>query len=258
MGVNARDQPEAIMSNALVPVSRANKIALKAAPIEEVAEQLLGEIPLEAAPTDFPDLPAAITASKEIKDALVSLRKFFNETSVSDRRTLTEDETESLGQEYAAIQKVLKLIEKRETQIKEIIRTHQDVEAEEQGKAFPRDVVRNGNIIAKATDRDKNGHYILAAPKEPQVTKIPGMTESFANQFVTGKLVKDFGAIDRAYAAGEIDDETYRAVTVTKRVPDPDRIRAYVLKTGDAAILSMIIKRGLNSSAMYLRSLRKN
>ncbi len=246
------------MSNALVPVSRANKIALKSAPIEEVAEQLLGAIPLEEAPTDFPDLPAAITASKEIKDALVTLRRFFNTTTVSDRRTLTEDEKESLGQEYAAIQMTLKLVEKREAQIKEIIRNHQDVEAEEQGKAFPKDVVRNGNIVAKATERDKNGHYILAAPKEPQVTEIPGMTVSFQNQFVTGKIGKDFGAIDRAYAAGEIDDETYRAVTVTKRVPDPDRIRAYVLKTGDAAMLSMIIKRGLNSSSLYLRPLKKS
>jgi len=242
---------------ALVPVTRNQKVALKGAPIDKVAEELLGAIPQDDAPRDFPELPVPLTASKEIKDALRTLSQTFNGVVVTKRRALTEEETSSIGKEYEALQKVIKLIAEREEQVKEIIRTHQDVEAEQKGLAFAKDVVLNGNVVAKATERDKNGHYILASKGSPQETEIPGTTLKFSNQFTSGRVTKNLGAIDEAYLNGEIDEKTYHACTVVKRVPDADKIRQYVLRTGDTSMLARIVKRGRNGCSMYLRALTK-
>jgi hypothetical protein len=241
----------------LVPVTRTQKIVLRDAPIKTVAEELLGSIPQEAAPEDFPELPGALTASKEIRDALKTLSASFNKTIVTERRTLSEDEVGAIGAEYTALQQVLKLIGEREEQIKEIVRTHQDVDAEEKGLAFARDQRLNGNLVAKATERDAKGHYVLAAKGAPNRTPIPGSTMAFSNEFSSGRVTEDLGAIDRAYAAGDMDEKTYRALTVTRRVPDPEKIRAYVLRTGDTGLLAKIVKRGRNRSALYLRALKK-
>jgi hypothetical protein len=231
---------------------------LSDAPIEDLAQELLGGIPQDDAPTEFPEVPTPLTASKEIRDALKVLSANFNRVTPEGRRSWTDDETTALGTELSAIQQVAKLITAREKQIKELARIHQDVEAEEQGRAFPKDVYLNGNLVASATPRDANGHYILAAPEVSQDTPVPGTTLRFSNQFVTGKITRDLGAIDRAFAAGEIDERTYKACTVVKRVPDPDRIRTYVLRSGDASLLARIVKRGRNSCSMYLRPLKKN
>lgn len=243
---------------ALVPVTRNQRIVLKDATIDKVAEELLGAIPQDAAPAEFPELPVPLTASKEIRDALRTLSQTFNGVTVTERRTLTEDEIAAIGKEYEALQKVLKLIGEREEQVKEIVRTHQDVDAEEKGLAHPKDVVLNGNVVAKATERDAKGHYILAAKGSPQETEIPGTTVKFSNQFTSGRVTKDLGAIERAYLVGEIDEKAYRACTVVKRVPDADKVKQYVLRTGDTEMLARIVKRGRNSSSMYLRALKKS
>lgn len=242
----------------LVPVTRSQRLVLKDAPLADVAQELLGAIPQADAPEEFPSLPVPLTASKEIRDALRTLSQTFNGVVVEERRTLTEDEISAIGKEYEALQKVLKLIGEREAQVKEIVRTHQDVDAEQKGLAFPKDVVHNGNTVAKATERDANGHYILAAPKNPQDTEIPGTTLKFSNQFTSGRVTKNLGWVETAYLTGEIDEETYKACTVTKRVPDEARIRAHALRTGDTKVLRNIITRGRNGCSMYLRALKKS
>lgn len=243
---------------ALVPVTRNQRIVLKDATIDKVAEELLGAIPQDDAPNEFPELPVPLTASKEIRDALRTLSQTFNGVTVTERRTLTEDEVAAIGKEYEALQKVLKLIGEREEQVKEIVRTHQDVDAEQKGLAHAKDVVLNGNVVAKATERDARGHYILAAKGAPQETEIPGTTVKFSNQFTSGRVTKDLGAIEKAYLLGEIDEKAYRACTVVKRVPDADKVKQYVLRTGDTSMLARIVKRGRNSSSMYLRALKKS
>lgn len=245
------------MTGELVPATRNQRVVLKDAPLKTVAEELLGDIPQDEAPSDFPELPVPLTASREIKDALRTLSQTFNGVTVAERRTLTSDEVGAIGKEYEALQQVIKLIAKREEQVKEIVRTHQDVDAEEKGLAFSKDVLLNGNLVATATERDKSGHYILASKGQPQETEIPGSTMKFSNQFSSGTVTEDLGAIERAYLLGEIDEATYKACTVTKRVPDAGKVRAYVLRTGDTGMLTRIVKRGRNKSALYLRALKK-
>lgn len=245
------------MTNELVPVSRTQKLQLKDASLAEVTSAL-STIPVEDAPSDFPAMPEPITASKEVRDALNTLSKTFQSVAPDTRRTLTVEETAAIGAEYEALQKALTVLKNREDAIKEIVRTHQDVEAEEKGLAFPKDVIHNGNLVARATERDAKGHYILASKGSPQVTEIPGSTAKFANQFSSGRTTENLAAIQEMFDNGEIDEAAYKAMTVVKRVPDAAKIRAYVLKTGKVSILSRIVKRGRNSSALYLRGLKKS
>lgn len=242
----------------LMPLTRSAKLAYKGMALREIAEDALdGGIPAEAAPEDFPELPTPLEATEEIRKALRTLSQTFNKVTVSDRRTLSTEELAQIGVEYEAIQKVIKLIKTREDQVKEIVRTHQDVEAEEKGHAFPRDVVVNGNVVAKATKRDAKGHYLMATKGHPTETEVPGMTKKFSAQYTSGRTTENLGEITRMFQDGEISEADYKAMTVVKRVPDADKIRSYVLRTGDASILGKIVKKGLDSTSMCFRALTK-
>lgn len=242
----------------LVPVTVSKRLALKERPLSEVAEALLdGGLPTDEAPDEFPAMPTPLTATSEIRKALKVLSTTFNQTIVIERRALTTEEIAAIGVEYSAIQDVVKLLGERAEQVKEIVRTHQDVTAEEAGTAFPFDVTRNGNVIAPATERDVKGHYILAAKGQPNDVEIPGTTLKFSTQFSSGRTTENLAAIQEMFENGEIDEKAYKAMTVVKRVPDADKVKAYVLKTGEVSILSRIVKRGRNSTSFYLRALKK-
>lgn len=243
----------------LMPLTRSAKLAYKGMALREIAEDALdGGIPAEAAPEDFPELPTPLEATEEIRKALRTLSQTFNKVTVSDRRTLSTEELAQIGVEYEAIQKVIKLIKTREDQVKEIVRTHQDVEAEEQGQAFPYDITRHGKVIAEATPRDANGHYLLAAKGTPNDLAIPGTTLKFSNQFSSGRTTENLGAIEQMFLNGEITEAAYKEMTITRRVPDADRIKSYVIRTGEVSILSRIVKKGRDSQSLYLRPLKKS
>lgn len=245
------------MTTALV-LTRSQKLALKDAPLTEVTEALLGYVPEADSKNDFPELPKPLEANDDVRQALSKLSGNFNQVILTERRSLGEEELAVIGDEYANLQKVLELLKNRGEQVKEIIRTHQDVAAEERGVAFPKDVVRNGETIVRATPRDDKGHYILAAPKEPEVTEIPGTNGlKFSNQYSTGKAVVDLDYITRAWEAGEIDEKTYLQCTKVVRVPDAQKIRAYALKTGDTSILKKVVSQGRARCSMFLRGLKK-
>lgn len=241
----------------LAVISKSTKLALRDKGLAEVTQTLLGSIPLADGSEDFPPLPTPLTATTQIRAAMKVLTTTFNKVVVTDRRTLATEEIASIGAEYEAIQEVAKLLTKREEQIKEIIRTHQDVEAEEKGHAFPRDVVVNGNVVAKATKRDAKGHYLMATKGHPTETEVPGMTKKFSAQYTSGRTTENLGEITRMFQDGEISEADYKAMTVVKRVPDADKIRSYVLRTGDASILGKIVKKGLDSTSMCFRALTK-
>jgi len=242
-------------STTLVPISRSQKIVLKEKPLREVAETLT-VIPLTEAPEGFPEVPEALEAPKEVREALKTLSQLFNKVTVTERRTHTEEELSHEGQELEAIQAVRKLLGIREEVIKEGIRHHQDVEAEEAGLAFPKDVYRNGNLIAHATPRDANGHYLLAVKGSPQDTPVPGTTLRFSNQFSSGRVTEDLASIVKAYEAGEISEEIWKQLTEVRRVPTVEKVKAYVLKTGETWPLAKIYRKGRDSASMYLRKVK--
>jgi hypothetical protein len=240
----------------LVPISRSQKLVLKEKPLKEVAETL-AVIPLAEAAESFPPVPEPLEATKEVRDALKTLSQLFNKVTIEDRRTMTEEELALAGPELEAIQKVKKLLDLREGALKEYARIHQDVEAEEAGIAFPKDVYHNGNLVAHATPRDAHGHYLLAVKGESRDTPIPGTTLRFANQFVSGKVTESLSAIVEAYDKGEISEAVWKQMTEVRRVPTVEKVKAYVLKTGETWPLAKIYKRGRDSASMYLRAIKR-
>lgn len=243
-------------TTALVPISRSQKLVLKEKPLKEVAETLT-VIPIADAPESFPEVPVPLEAPKEVREALKTLSQLFNKVTVTERRTHTEEELSHEGQELEAIQAVKKLLGVREEIIKEGIRHHQDVEAEEAGLAFPKDVYVNGNLVAHATPRDANGHYLLAVKGMSQDTPVPGTTLRFANQFVSGKTSENLAAIVEAYEAGDISEDVWKQMTEVRRVPTVEKVKAYVLKTGETWPLAKIYKKGRDSASMYLRAIKR-
>jgi len=241
----------------LVAISRAQKLQLADKSLKDIAEGLSVEIPQEEAGSDFPTLPTPLTATTEIRQALKVLSSTFNKVTVTDRRTMRPEEIGSIGVEMEAIKAVGKLLSEREEILKEYVKTHQDVDAEEQGLAVPKDVVRGGKVVTPATPRDKDGHYILAAKGEPVDTEIPGTTLRFSTQFSSGRTSENLGAITEMYEAGELTKEEYYAMTEVRRVPTAEKIRAFVLKTGRVELLSRTVKKGRDGSALYLRALKK-
>lgn len=247
------------MSNALVRTfSRSMKLSLQAKPLTEFAEEVLGDT-IETAPaaTEFPKMPKEIELTPEVRKALKALPALFGQVQPQHRRKLDENEIQAIGEEYANIQTLLKLIGQREEDIKEIVRTHQDVEAEEQGRAFPKQIRRGQVVIAEATPRDAKGHYLLAKPKDPVKTEVPGGPLAFVNQFTSGRLRTDLEQLTRDYEAGELDRETYMAVTVTRRVVDGEKLKKHVLKTGMVELMARVSQRGRASSSMNFRGLTK-
>jgi hypothetical protein len=245
-------------TTALVPVSRTQKLALKDASLADVTEALLGYLPTAPAADDFPAVPKPLEANDSVREALARLSSNFNQVVVTERRTMDDEELAVLGDEYENLQVVAELLKTRAEQVKEYVRTHQDVAAEEAGQAFPKDIVRNGETIIKATPRDANGHYILAAPKAPEKTEVPGTNgKNFSSEYRNGRTTVDLSAITRAYERGEIDEKTYLACTRVQRVPDAEKIRAYALKTGDTSILARVVTKGRASCSMFFRGLSK-
>lgn len=240
----------------LVPLTYSQKLALKDKSVIDIAEALGAELAVPA-PDSFPAIPAPLEATAETRKSFGTLGKIFNKVIMTSRRRLSEEEIEVLGKEHIDIDNVLKLMQARKEQINEYLRTHQDVEAEEAGLAFPKDVVRNGNVIAHATERDAKGHYLLAAPKKPVETPIPGTNKKFANQYSSGRTTEHYSELTVAYENGEIDEATYKAVTKMVRVVDPERLAKHVLKTGDTSLLKRVLKKGCANTAMYVRGITK-
>jgi hypothetical protein len=241
------------VSTELVPISRSQKLVFKEKPLKEVAETLT-VIPIEEAPAEFPPVPEPLEAGDEVRKALRTLSQTFNQVTVKERRTLASEELAAIGVEYEAAQKVLKLIEARMEIIKEYVRTHQDVEAEEQGVAFPTDVTHNGNLLAKATPRDAKGHYILAEKGKPRDTQIPGTLLRFSNQFASGRTSESLARLVEAYEVGEISEDVWKQLTEVRRVPTLEKVKAYVLKTGETWPLAKIYKKGRDGMSLYLRA----
>lgn len=243
----------------IVPIDRMTRVALKEAPLKEMATELLEVVPLADVeiPEDMPAPPESVTITPEVRKALKTLSSVFGTTVIAERRTMTPEEIAAIGVEYEALKGVSDLLKRREEYVKEVVRIHQDVEAEEAGIAHPRAIRHNGNVIAEATVRDPHGHYLLAAKGAPRDTPIPGTNLRFSVQFSSGRATEDLGAIQRAYEAGELDEATWKAVTVIQRVPTAEKVRAYVLRTGRTSLLSMIVRKGRDSAALYLRAIKK-
>lgn len=206
----------------------------------------------EAAP--FPKLPKHIMLTAEVLDAISKLQDVFNSVEIKDRRSLAQTEIDLLTKEAATIGTVGTALAARLEVIKETMRVHMDVAAEEAGIAVPKDVLGpGGEVIVAATDRDQKGHYLLAKAQQPY--QVPSAGVAWSQEFKNGSVGQSDALLTEAADAGEISREDYLAATREVRVFDAFKARELIRKSPAAglALLRRITVTGRPSSSLTIR-----
>lgn len=221
-------------STDLTTTFTSGRIALRdGASLLDVAETLIEPLSDETTSDviPFPEVPKTPILTDSDRAALALLPSVYGKTLVTERRTLTGDEISDLHVERETVKKVLKVLEGRVDVINENIRTHVDVEAVNAGL----------DPDAEGVLRDKDGHIILARPKQPTRVHIPGTNQDFSLEFRAGShggVVIESNHLLDLYEAGEITRDQYLALTSERRVFDEDKARKSIIK--DPTLLDVI------------------
>lgn len=203
----------------------------------------------------FPALPKHVPLTEELRRALNHLPEVFNSVEPKARRSLSQTEIDLLTIEQGILGLIGSAMAARMEAVKETIRHHMDVDAEEKGIAAPKAKVDSstGAVIVPATPRDQSGHYLLAEEKHPHQVQAGPLSWS---QERSAAAPKPSGAVlQQAYDAGEIDREDYLAVTMQTRVFDQLGARALIRKdpARGLRVLRRITVAGKPKSSLYLR-----
>ena len=227
-----------------VQIARSTKIALKGKPVTEVAEALVDQLPWK--PTKEPKFPGHLAVSDKVTKAFREVGKLFNKVAPIEKRELEEGERAHLLAEYEYINDVLTLLAQRKENIKEYVRNHLDAQAE-----------RVLGSAAQDVPRDSQGHLLLAQAGEPATVTGPGTNAKFSNEYRNGATTAHLDRVEELRDAGEISEDTYKAITKQVRVPDEERITDYVLRTGDTDLLAKLVDKGRPTQALNLRGVSR-
>jgi len=197
----------------LSPLIKQGQIALReGASLAAVAAAMLVEMPeVEALAPAAPTVPAPVELTPEVKQALEQMSEVFAAVQPTERRRLSDTEVAALYIERDVVKKVGEVLAGREENIKEYVRNHLDVVAEETGRT-------DAN-----TPRDGKGHYVVAEKGKPERLPIAGTNQAFSREFRSGKASVDGSRLLDMYEAGEISREDYLAFTREMRVFDEDK-----------------------------------
>lgn len=257
--------PETEQSAELVTIIERGTYALKQNPnasLAELAAAITEEVPtFWAAPgvvVPFPEVPAPVTMTAEMEQALLALPEVFGKTAIEKRRTLTEAEILAVYREHEALKVLEDSLKSRRDALKTYVRHHLDAEAEEQDRAVPADVFdENGEKVREASPRDPHGHYVLGEKGKPERLNIPGTNQAFSREASSYKAQVDGHRLTELYDAGQITREQYLALTVERRVFDEDKARRAIQKDKTLlGVLARITQRGGMKSALYVRKAR--
>lgn len=217
-------------STEIEPYLQRGHIVLKDKPgasLQDVAKEMADPYRVDVARVEdvpFPALPKPLKIDDKVREALKALPEVFGKVNPETRRTLTPEENHDVYVERESLKCIEALLKKRIENLNTIIRTHMDVDAEERGVAVPKAVVdaETGEVIVEATDRDKDGHYILAAPQNPERATIDGENMEWSREYGKGttSFSADHAALLKMYEDGEITREVYLSVTREVRVFD--------------------------------------
>jgi hypothetical protein len=209
-------------------------------------------------PTDvaapFPDLPKPVAITDELKRALKHLPAVFGSVDLNTRRSLTQKELDELTLEESVIRLIASVLGPRQDAIKEIIRVHMDVKAEETGVAVPKAKLGpEGEVIVAATPRDQNGHYLLAGPQDPHQVAVGPVR--WSQEYSADAAKPSLKVLEDLHKSGEISREDYLAVTRPERVLDESRLRTFIRKNpaSGLALLRKITVTGKAKASLYLR-----
>jgi hypothetical protein len=247
-----RAELEALLPGQLELISKTATIDVQA-----IADKLTAPLPVPADADEqpaipFPPLPKVVQLTDEARGALTALPTVFGSVGMTERRILTDAEVQAISVEADVIETVESLVKARKEAIKETIRHHNDMTAQQAGQAFPKRR-RIGSKVVDATPRDKSGHYLLAQPKQPFVTAVKGFAKGWEQRFTAGSTSQSVEQLERLYLGGAIERADYLGFTHEVRVLDEDKIRSYLRKNTDKGlrILKAITVRNPPNSSLY-------
>jgi hypothetical protein len=224
--------------------------------LSDVADKITAPLPDppfdEALP--FPGLPKRVELTEHQRQSLGMVARVFGSLSLDSRRSLLSEELEDLALEADTLADLEGVLKDRREEIKEIIRVHMDVDAEEQGVAVPRPKLGPaGGKVVEATPRDRKGHYLLAEPSKPLEVHVGGFRKGWQQRFTSGSVALSAAALDELYEAGAIDRKEYLACTAEQRSLDEAKLHAFIRKNPvrGLGILRRITRRGPANSALY-------
>ncbi len=253
-------------SKALSPIAERGVIAARKDPslsIKDLAQAIVDEPPLYWGGKDlipFPKVPNAVVLTDEDKVALSAFPTVFGKVAPTERRTLTGDEIHAAYLEHEVLSKIETLIASRRDNLKEYVKHHLDVDAEERNAAIPQPVVdkETGEVTVEASPRDSAGHYVLGSKGKPERLPIPDTNLEWSREARAGLTSVSGSRLTELYEAGEISKEDYYAFTREQRVFDEEKTRKSLAKNPALFdLLARITQRSGVGSAMFIRKPQK-
>jgi hypothetical protein len=134
----------------------------------------------------------------------------------TERRKLERAEVTLLTDEANAIDVLVKELGARRKAVSELMRMHQDFEAQQAGHS---DRVADG--VAK-------GHILAAEAGEPFETEVEGYADCWQQRYVSGSVSQSKDKLDALLAAGTITQAELNGFTRAVRVLDDLRIQEFI------------------------------
>lgn len=228
----------------LSPLIKQGQIALRdGASLAAIAAAMLVEMPeVEALPPAVPTVPEPVELTPEVKEALEQMAEVFAAVQPTERRRLSDTEVAALYIERDVVKKVGEVLAGREENIKEYVRNHFDIVAEETGR------------VDANTPRDNKGHYVVAEKGKPERLPIAGTNQAFSREFRTGKASVDGSRLLDMYEAGEISREDYLAFTREVRAFDEEKaLKAINDDPKRLEILARLAVPGSPTTSLFVR-----
>lgn len=172
-----------------------------------------------------------------LMQAIAAIPNVFGKVKPTTRRALSGVELARLRDEKVEVDAAEKALKARKTEIHKLVSVHFDVVAEKAAQA------------TEETRRNKDGHYLLAAPGNPE-TAVVKEGKSFTREKAKDTVTYSMDKLLALLEAEEITRQEFLALTSAERFIDPDKIQRAFLSNRKRArtqeILNKIadVKRG--------------
>lgn len=213
----------------------------------DLAEKLAGPAAAFTAADALPAPAEKVPFTDVLRQALKALPALFGQVMPDEARALDRHELKAVTDEAVNLDTVSGEIKTRRDKIQEIIRHHQDHEAEAAEGGLAPGTHRVADGAAK-------GHWLLASPGHPYKTPVDGYTESWAQKMVKGQVTVNSSPsfLLDLFVKGEITREEYLSFTEAVRVYSPEKAKLFIRKNPKRglAILARMTTRSAPSASL--------
>lgn len=239
-------QGEAVTMGELEAVARGLTVLReKGATLKAVATALLDDNPSTGAEKALKP-PKRVELTDTVVHALKKLPEVFGQVQPTEVRMLTDEESTALWEERKAINDILTALTTRKDAITDAVHNHMDLRAQAEG------------LVKRTTERDANGHVLLASKGNPERLAIQGTNEEWSREYVSGSVTIAAEQLPEMVEQGELPREVYLSMTRAVRVFDEGRAFNAMAKDPTLlGVLKKITKRGPARLSLYVRKQKK-